>query len=81
MNRITITVSGSTGTGKSSVAQLIGRFLRNEYYMNVDIKDDPYDDSDSWDSTQLFDRLVLIAKQTEVVVVTQPTLRSSPDER
>lgn len=80
MKKVTITIAGTTGSGKSSLAQAIGRHLQFMHGINVSIEDE-LGESNKWEEEELEDRLERIAEQTEVVIITKMSMRSSPDEQ
>jgi ABC-type transport system involved in cytochrome bd biosynthesis fused ATPase/permease subunit len=80
MNKVTITISGPTGVGKSTLAQLIGRSLLFFQGVEVDIVDEDGSDSMNWDDDELQSRIDGLAQRTQVLIVTQTTRRSSPNE-
>ena len=64
MNKITITVSGTTGVGKSTIALAIGKML--SFYHGFDIKyafDAQLEDCDDMEQ-----RLDTLSEKTEIVI-------------
>lgn len=81
MNTITVTVSGSSGTGKSTIAELISQALAKEG-LDVVIVDDngfgTFDELPGSVANTLSERVEsIIRKDVDVTVQTQSVFRSS----
>ena len=66
MNKITITVSGETATGKTSIAVAIGRTL--EFYHGFNVKYENIDAQLELDSHDMEHHLDDLAEKTEIVI-------------
>lgn len=76
MSAITITVSGSAGSGKSTIAQAIARSLSFNHGIDVVVNDEDGSSND-WDSERIEGCLNALAERTTVTITTQQLARSA----
>lgn len=77
MNDITITISGITGCGKTTLAQAISRALSFHHGIDVVVVDNDGGDGDDIGGDELEERLAAIAERVKVHIVTQQQRRET----
>lgn len=80
MNQINITITGVTGSGKSTISQAIGRMLRNMHGFDVTINDED-GESEHWDYERIEQCLNSLSDDTSINITTQQASRAQYVQR
>lgn len=77
MNDITITITGTAGCGKTTLAQAISRALSFHHGIDVVVVDNDGSNGDDIGGDELEERLATIAERVKVHIVTQQQRRET----